>query len=394
MLTPRLRVAGIALLLSLAVPQCFGQDLGELARQERARRQSQPASAPQHVYTNEDMARPQILVKEDQTRLGASGTQPTAAPVATQVSATSSGKPDIPLGDVARYYRRAKQIRERQEQGTIPGPAVETHLAKSGMPSLAPKLAPAAVQTTVGSNAVRPRAPFPAPPGNDAPLGDIARYYRWLKEVRVAQRQTEVATADCIPIPGNDAPLGDVARYYRKLREFRESQRQTDGAAADHASLAISTLPGAGPAPLASLRERTPLPQERHSVQGPEAAPPRRVQVARGDSLWKLAQHYLGSGEQWRALAALNPQIGNYRRIQIGDWIRLPDHALPQDVAGTVQVRKGDTLWKIAATRLGNGLAWTCVAHANPDLADANFIFPQQILNLPLRCQEVSKARE
>jgi nucleoid-associated protein YgaU len=66
----------------------------------------------------------------------------------------------------------------------------------------------------------------------------------------------------------------------------------------------------------------------------------------------------------------------------------------PRDVARTIRVRKGDTLWKIAATQLGSGLAWTCVVRANPDLADANFILPEQVLNLPLRCQEISKARE
>ena len=394
MLIPRLRVAGIALLLGLAVSQCFAQDLGELARQERARRQSQPASSPQHVYTNEDLARPQILVKEDQARLAAPVTEPAAASVAAQVSATSPGKPEVPLGDVARYYRQAKQIRERQTQGTLPGPAIESPLAKSGAPSVAPKLAHAIVQTSVVPTAARSGAPFPAPPGNDAPLGDIARYYRWLKEVREAQRQAEVATTDRVPVPGNDAPLGDVARYYRRLKEFREAQRQADVAAADRESLATSTLPGAGPAPLASLRDRKPVVVTSHAVHGPEPAPSRRVRVARGDSLWKLAQHYMGSGAQWRELAALNPQIVEPRRLRIGDWILLPALASPRDVARTIQVRQGDTFWKIAATQLGSGLAWTCVAHANIDLADTNFILPGQVLNLPLRCQEISKARE
>jgi len=221
----------------------------------------------------------------------------------------------------------------------------------------APKLAPAAAQTSVAPNVVRPVGPFPAPPGNDAPLGEVARYYRWLKEVR-------------------------------------ETQRQADAAAGDHVSLATSALPGAGPAPLASLRDRMPLSEASHSVHGPEPAPPRRVRVARGDSLWKLAQRYLGSGAQWRELAELNPQIVEPRRLQIGDWIRLPDLASPREVARTIRVRKGDTLWMIAATQLGSGLAWTCVARANADLADANSILPEQVLNLPLRCQEISKARE
>jgi nucleoid-associated protein YgaU len=371
MLTLPLRVAGIALLLGLAVSQCLGQDLGELARQERARKQSQPASSPQHVYTNEDLARPQILLKEDQARLAAPGTEPAAAianhaerdvvfgeqSVATQVSTSSPDNPEIPLGDVARHYRQAKQIRERQAEGPLPGPWVESLLARPEAPSVAPTLAPAAVQTSVVPNVVRPVGPFLAPPGNDAPLGDVARYYRWLKEVRKAQRQA-------------------------------------DAAAGEHLSLVNSTLSGAGPAPLASVRDRMPLSEATHSVHGPEPAPPRRVRVARGDSLWKLAQRYLGSGAQWRELAALNPQIVEPRRLQIGDWIRLPELASPRDVARTIRVRKGDTLWKIAAIQLGSGFAWTCVARANADLADANFILPEQVLNLPLRCEEISKGRE
>jgi len=355
MLTLPLRVAGIAILLGLAVSQCFGQELGELARQERARRESQPASSPQHIYTNEDLARPQILLKEDRARLAAPGTEPVAASAATQVSTSSPDNPEIPLGDVARYYRQAKQIRERRAAGPLPGPRVESLSARPGAPSFAPELAPAAVLTRVAPNVVRPVGPFPAPPGNDAPLGDVARYYRWLKEVR-------------------------------------EAPRQAAAAAGDRVSPAASTLPGAAPAPLASVRDRMPWSEASHSVHGPEPAPPRRVRVARGDSLWKLAQRYLGSGAQWRELAALNPQIVEPRRLQIGDWIRLPDLASPGDVARTI--RKEDTPWKIAATRLGSGLAWTCVAHANPDLDDANFILPEQVLNPPLRCREISKVRE
>jgi nucleoid-associated protein YgaU len=113
------------------------------------------------------------------------------------------------------------------------------------------------------------------------------------------------------------------------------------------------------------------------------------VRVVGGDSLWKLAQRYLGSGGKWRELAALNPQIVDPRWLQIGEWIRLPDLASPPSppsVAKTIRVRKGDTLWKIAATELGSGYAWTCIARANPDLGDANLIFPEQVLNLPLGC--------
>ena len=118
------------------------------------------------------------------------------------------------------------------------------------------------------------------------------------------------------------------------------------------------------------------------------------MRVASGDSLWRLAECYLGSGAKWRKLADLNPQIVEPRRLPVGLWIRLPDGASSPDVAGTVRVRKGDTLWKIAASALGSGAAWTCVARANPELTNANFIFPEQILKLPARCREIPQARE
>jgi nucleoid-associated protein YgaU len=47
------------------------------------------------------------------------------------------------------------------------------------------------------------------------------------------------------------------------------------------------------------------------------------VRVERGDSLWKLAKFYLGSGTRWRELAALNPEVTNPDVIRTGERIRV-----------------------------------------------------------------------
>lgn len=58
---------------------------------------------------------------------------------------------------------------------------------------------------------------------------------------------------------------------------------------------------------------------------------------------------------------------------------RVHDRLAP---AATYTVRKGDTLWSIAASKLGDGNRWREIATLNK-LADADAIVPGQTLNLP-----------
>jgi 5'-nucleotidase/UDP-sugar diphosphatase len=51
-------------------------------------------------------------------------------------------------------------------------------------------------------------------------------------------------------------------------------------------------------------------------------------------------------------------------------------------------VRSGDSLWKLAAARFGDGTGWTCVAEANPQLQDANRIQVGRVLTLPTSCRK------
>lgn len=267
--------------LALCAAPGFAQSLGEVARQERARKQSQPAR-PSHVYTNEDMTRPQILLPEDQTRFQAAReeTKPTLAQPADKVPLISPRLDEIPLGDVARHYRLQKQLQQGQQLSDLPGLGSATPLA--------------------------------------API---------------------ISEPPSVSVPP----------------------------------------PAADPLKRSSLRGLAPT--EDRAIEGAGG-----VRVARGDSLWRLAKRHLGSGMKWRQLAALNPQLTDPHIIRVGEWIRLPLASSASQVAKLVRVHKGDTLWKLARVELGTGLAWECIAEANPHLQNVNLIYPGQPLAIPARC--------
>jgi len=106
-----------------------------------------------------------------------------------------------------------------------------------------------------------------------------------------------------------------------------------------------------------------------------------------GDSLWKLARLHLGSGSRWNELLAVNPAITNPNRLQPGTMLVVPATELRSRARPTsFTIHGGDSLWKLAASQLGSGAAWPCIANANPQLRDANRLLPGQILAVPASC--------
>jgi nucleoid-associated protein YgaU len=108
------------------------------------------------------------------------------------------------------------------------------------------------------------------------------------------------------------------------------------------------------------------------------------VRIAPGDSLWKLAQSYLGSGRLWHELAELNPEISNPDLVYVGESIRVPSgksRSLKE-----ITIRAGDTLSRVAQAEFGNALAYSCIAHANPQLQSADRIRIGELLILPPTC--------
>ncbi len=132
-------------------------------------------------------------------------------------------------------------------------------------------------------------------------------------------------------------------------------------------------------------------------------------QVRSGDTLWDLAEQYLGSGQRWHEIADLNdglPQPDGSRfssdakMLQPGWTLRLPADAVgtagpaaPADTAQphTVTVHAGDTLSAIAEDELGDGDRYAELLKASEGieqnggrhLTDADNLFPGDVIVIP-----------
>ncbi len=269
--------------LLLAAPS-YSQTLGDLARQERERKQHQ-SHRTEHVYTNDDLKRPQILRPEDRERVQEA--QKKATPTTTEPAAEVAGSaPETgaeSLGDIARRFRALQQAHQK------PGPQPIAPELKIGGQALAyPTFSPPLARTA---------AP-PAPP-----------------------------------------------RFVKPTRE----------------------------------RARKSIPSE-EPISGVGAL------VQPGDTLWKLAKEYLGHGTHWPRLAAINPQVSDPTHLRVGTWVHLPEKAQTLQSANRVRIQRGDSLWKLAQEHFGTGNAWSCIAQANPQLQNADLIFPGQTLTIPASC--------
>lgn len=303
-------VAGTMVLcfVMMGAQSLSAQSLGEIARRERKKNKQLPNPAA-HVYTNDDMKRPEILLPQDRTRFEADRKPP--APAAAPESAAAPpevGKPTtIPLGDVARYSRELRQLQEQQQrirEKALPGGEV------SASPKLtAPELIPS----------LRSRRALPQP--------------------------------------------------FSRRDPFSRSRSQSPAGRHD---------------PFSRTRREPPVPPET-----PQAA--EGIRVRHGDSLWKLAAKYLGDGTKWQEILAVNPDLTDPNLIRVGDEIRLPEQARSRAVRQQ-RVRCGDSLWKLAQAHLGGGSRWTCIAQANPEIQDANRIYPGQTLSIPASCGSASEA--
>jgi nucleoid-associated protein YgaU len=225
----------------------------------------------------------------------------------------------------------------------------------------------------------------------------------------VAPTEVLAARPNSTPVPVwmPSTPLGDVARYYRQRKELLTPPLPQQWQPSEEPVVAYVS----GPAPLAPA----PAPPAADSVPQQPALKPKRiiantnlppavvkdpelqatavarvVRVNSGDSLWKIAGRHLGDPNQWRQIAAANPEIADPNRIRAGQELRLPSiestFVAKNEIGDQIQVQRGDSLWKLAKTQFGDGQAWSCIAESNPQIGAAGRIFPGQILTLPSLC--------
>jgi nucleoid-associated protein YgaU len=128
--------------------------------------------------------------------------------------------------------------------------------------------------------------------------------------------------------------------------------------------------------------------------------------VEKGESLWKIAEKYLGKGSDWKKIADAN-NISTPSEIEVGQSLIIPALALdsPQPVAvesptpkpqitkeaasidasikeNSYTVEKGDSLWKIAVRAYGDGYKWVEIAKAN-NLKNPNIIHKGNVFIIP-----------
>jgi nucleoid-associated protein YgaU len=116
--------------------------------------------------------------------------------------------------------------------------------------------------------------------------------------------------------------------------------------------------------------------------------------VAKGETLWSIAENYYGSGYNWVDVASVN-KIKNPSTLKTGEELLMPNvnpKKITKETATTLEpkaisganytVEKGDTLWSIAIRAYGDGYKWTKIASEN-GLQNPNVIFAGDTLSLP-----------
>lgn len=107
-------------------------------------------------------------------------------------------------------------------------------------------------------------------------------------------------------------------------------------------------------------------PQQRPHLESSSAQESTPYTVKRGDSLWKIAEERLGDGTRYVELADLNHDILGARPdfLTPGTVLRVPLHAAG-DASAQYVVKSGDTLSEIAQAELGDATAYPEIVEAS-----------------------------
>ncbi|MGB2590762.1 MAG: LysM peptidoglycan-binding domain-containing protein [Candidatus Acidiferrum sp.] len=396
------------------------QSVADAARQARARKnEKQKPSA--HVYTNDDLSRAHILTSEDravaEAKRNECAQKKNCSPASPQNPPASldanSGTNGTSLGEVARQYRKQKDLQALKPKQSapfhlpFPAPALASPVLPE-RPAIRPPIQPVVHQKIssqvflrdpFSSAPVRPHIPAGARHGIQPSAENVRPSTR--PEVREKVRSEVRNEVRTTVQPEVRPDFNKIVRPNVRPRprlivpaQPNVFARPVAPSFAFHPQPA-SLAPVAQPvAPAATVRPLQPA----HALPSAIVPSQTTVSVRPGDSLWKLALVNLGHGSRWHELLAANRWIADPDHILPGARLSLPVVSARAAVttrvaspssnssASSIKVHRGDTLWSLARTKLGHSAVWPCLAAANPGIHDPNRIYEGQLLLLPTTC--------
>lgn len=102
--------------------------------------------------------------------------------------------------------------------------------------------------------------------------------------------------------------------------------------------------------------------------------------VVAGDSWWKIAENKLGDGSKYKDLAVYN-KCDPSKALVVGQTVKLPTNALVKNYTNYT-VKKNDNWWKIAVEQLGDGSKYKYLASYNGKTSN-DILLVGQVLKIP-----------
>lgn len=112
--------------------------------------------------------------------------------------------------------------------------------------------------------------------------------------------------------------------------------------------------------------------------------------VQKGDTLWKIAEKFYGSGAYWERIFQTNAAVlSNPNQIYAGQVLIIDLTVLNSETASEnpdanyYTVKPGDSLYRIAVRFYGQGRYWRRIAQANDAIKDPKLIHAGQVIVIP-----------
>lgn len=211
-------------------------------------------------------------------------------------------------------------------------------------------------------------------------------------------------------IPTMEAPSGKSlqAQAHAALDRFGDLLKEAQNGNSAAAQTDVFETPASTRVPerdsgVDEATPREPAPERRRSGAGGETYP--RHTVAKGESLWKIAERYYGDGTLHGRLASFNEErIGEGGTVRVGATLLVPPRAILMGGAEgdrvempsrgsdagaeherTYTVASGDTLSEISQRLLGTSKRWREILDMNDELDDAESLRVGMTLRVPSR---------